>query len=1049
MIAILGQFLRHYMKYIAALFLCSFLLPAADYTPGQGTYVTGQGARIVIGQQNFTAQLTSAPSAILLGAAGGVAYVNNTLFVVDSNRVQAAPVYNRVLIYNNIHNFVTDPTAEVQQGVRCRICGDTANVVLGQPDFVTSPVALTFPLAPPTASGMRTPTQVASDGVHLVVADTDNNRVLIWNSIPTNNNQPADVVIGQVDFVTVKALVLDNKSFRGPQGVWLQGGRLFVADTQNHRVMVWNSVPTSNGQAADYVLGEPNFSTAPSAQTVAIVPAANNLFYPVSVTSDGTRLFVSDLGNNRVLIWNAIPTQTQQPANLVIGQPDMKSNTPNNSPTLCGSSGVDSTGAALYPVECAATIDTPRFALSDGVRLFVADGGNDRILVYDSLPAINGQRADEILGQVDEFSNNVSDANTTSSNTFRSAANSVRSPLSMATDGLNLYVADAFDRRIVVFTPQHPLIGINGIVNAASLTVNAFANITFGGTIQAGDIATIMVNTTNYAYTVLAADTITTVIQNLADLINGKGGTADPNVVALANTVFQQIVLTARVPGVAGNNITYTVTTAGKNTTTTPLITLTPDGVSLTHANDAQTVAPGSLITIFGSYFTAGPAVAGTPNSQGLYPTTLGGTQLYIDGIKAPLLMVAPGQINAQLPFEIQDATSVSAVVRTIQADGNPTATTAIAIPVLPQGPGIFALPGNEPRQAIAYHASPAGIELVDIGGAIVPGDTATITINSVAYNYTIQSTDTLNTIRDALVKTINTDPNVAVYASPASLYLRIVLTDKTPGADPTPPVITTTTSTTASITVTPLNTADTSGNTTTLGGNSLAGLPVDNTNPAQPNEVIEFIATGLGTIYPTDASNAAITGQLFSYMGYNAPNSTVDDSQVDNFTADVVQSSYIPGTVGAYKVLVQLNAGVATNPFAQAYIAQFGYVSNFVTLSVLNPTTTLALDNGLLTFTYQSKSTTFPAAQLLNVTASAGALAYTVALGNYPDGSTLNPAFVDVDTTAGVTPGTITITMDQTVLPTLAPGTYQALITVTSAAPNSPQYCQIVLTVN
>jgi len=975
-------------------------------------------------------------SANRLGAAGGVAYVNNTLFVVDSNRVQASPVLNRVLIYNNIHNFVTAPEAEIPQGVRCPVCGGTANVVLGQPDFVTSPVALTFPLPPPTASSLRTPTAVASDGVHLVIADTDNNRVLIWNSIPTTNNQPADVVVGQVDFVTVKSLVLDNKSFRGPQGVWLQGGRMFVADTQNHRIMVWNSIPTTNGQAADYVLGEPNFNTAPSAQTVSITPAANNLFYPVSVTSDGTRLFVTDLGNNRVLIWNSIPTQTQQPADLVVGQPDMISSTANNNSKLCASTGTDSTGAATYPTECAATVDTPRFALSDGTRLYVADGGNDRILVFDSIPAANGQRADEILGQNDEFTNSVSDA-LTSNNTFRSASNSVRSPMSLATDGLNLYVTDPFDRRVVVFTPENQLVPTNGIVNAASLTVSAFSNITFGGSIQAGDIITVTISGTAYTYTVVAADTLTTVIQNVANAINAKTG--DPNVVAQANTVFQQITLTARIPGPSGDNISYSVTTAGKNSTTAPLITLTADGTFLSNANNAQTVAPGSLITIFGSYFTDGSATTAAPDSRGFYPTTLGGTQLYIDGIRVPLMSVSFGQINAQVPFEVQDATSTSAVVRTIHSDGSASVSTAIAIPILPQGPGIFAMQGTEPRPAMAYHANPAGIALVDVGGAIVPGDVATITINSVNYTYTVQSTDTLMSIRDALIATINADPNVAVVASPASLYLRIILTDKTPGNDPTPPTVTTTTATTATISVTALT-------ATTVGGNNLTGLPVDNNNPAQPNEVIEFITTGLGTIGPTDAANAAITGQQFKYSGYNFPNVTVDDAQIDNFTADIVQTTYMPGSVGVYQVLLQMNGSVANNPVAQAYIAQSGAVSNFVTVPVLNPSTTLSLDQGLLSFTYPVGSTTFPPSQVINVTASAGVLAFTVTLTQLDGVTPLTVAFVDVDTTAGATPGVITVSMDQTVLPTLAAGVYQALITVSSAA--GTQTTQINLTV-
>jgi len=43
---------------------------------------------------------------------------------------------------------------------------------------------------------------------------------------------------------------------RGPQGVWIQNGKLFVADTQNNRVLIFNQIPTKNGVAADVVVGE-------------------------------------------------------------------------------------------------------------------------------------------------------------------------------------------------------------------------------------------------------------------------------------------------------------------------------------------------------------------------------------------------------------------------------------------------------------------------------------------------------------------------------------------------------------------------------------------------------------------------------------------------------------------------------------------------------------------------------------------------------------------------------------------------------------------------
>lgn len=341
------------MKYFSLFVLSSALAYGADW-------VTGQAARLVIGQPTFTAQNTGTPSAFQLGAVGGIAYANNTLFIVDSNRVQATPVDNRVLIYNNISSFALPPTTLIPQGIRCPVCAGTpdtepASVVVGQPDFTTITTGH-------TASTFRTPTGVATDGKILIVTDTDNNRVLIWKSIPTSNGQNADIVLGQPDFVTVQAPgVVNNKSFRGPQGVWIQGTQLFVADTQNHRVLIWNHIPTSNNEPADLVLGQPNFTTATQQDQTTAETATNaaNLLNPVSVTSDGIRLFVTDLGHNRVLIWNSIPTQNAQPADVVLGQPNMSMGYANNTPALCASNGTDSTGALTYPALCASTLSFP------------------------------------------------------------------------------------------------------------------------------------------------------------------------------------------------------------------------------------------------------------------------------------------------------------------------------------------------------------------------------------------------------------------------------------------------------------------------------------------------------------------------------------------------------------------------------------------------------------------------------------------------------------------------------------------------------------------
>ena len=412
------------MKHLGFIFLATVVAFPAQ---AQVDFLTGQGAREVIGQPTFTAENAGSPSACQLGAVDGLAYANNTLFVVDSNvHGLLQPNNNRVLIYTDISKYIYAPTAELPQGSGCPVCVGTtsvgqASLVLGQPEFTTTTNPYT------TQFGFRNPTRIASDGHMLVLADTDNNRVLIWKTIPTTIDQPADIVLGQSNFTT-SAIGLNSSALRGPQGVWMQGTQVFVADTDNSRVLIWNSIPTSNNQPADVVLGEPNFTTAPP-QTTSVLPAtASNMFNPASVTSDGQRLVVTDLGNNRVLIWNSIPTQNGQAADVVVGQPNMSSGGQNDvlpnctmngtdadgNPTyaagcqpFCASMGNDSDGTPVYPVRCGYTLSYPRFALSDGTRLFIADTGNDRVLVYNSIPTTNGAKYDRNLGQVDEFSDQV------------------------------------------------------------------------------------------------------------------------------------------------------------------------------------------------------------------------------------------------------------------------------------------------------------------------------------------------------------------------------------------------------------------------------------------------------------------------------------------------------------------------------------------------------------------------------------------------------------------------------------------------------------------
>src|ERR1035438_6372394 len=881
------------MKCISLFLLCTAALFAQQF-------MTGQAARLVIGQETFTSQDTNSSDTIV-GGVSGLAYAGDTLFVADSNRVGAYPSNHRILLFQNLSSQLPTPTAEISYSRKCPVCLGQANVVMGQPDFVTTTLNLTA-----TQNDLRLATAVASDGVHVVVADTDHNRVLIWNRVPASNNTAADVVVGQPDFVSTSlpGNQPNAKSMRGPQGVWIQNGKLYVADTQNNRVLVYNHIPTTNGVAADLVIGASNFTTfaEPDISQQTTTANSGNLLNPTSVTSDGVRLYVTDLGYNRVLIWNTIPTTNGAPADVEIGQPDMVSSISNNAytgtaatsstdttekevPVLCTvSNGTDLYGNPTYPAGCNSTLNFPRFTLAGGGHLFVADGGNDRVLVFDTIPTANATSADYILGQIGGSVNQASDA-----------ADSLRTPLSLAWDGTNLYVSDAYNRRITVYSIGTNNVSYQAVRNSASFDITAHGSIAIGGTIQVGDIATITVNGTNYIYTVKTADTLALIVTAITASLNAaNNGAGDPNLIALADTTNMIVNLTAKTPGDLGNNVTYSAVVTPATGQTTALLTVTAANTNLSGGGDAASVAPGTLVSIVGTGLSAN-TVSADPGANPL-PTQLGGTEVYFNGIQSPLEYVSPTQINAQIPWEVGDTTSISAYVRSVMSDGSIMVTTPVAATIVPANPGVFSQPGTaNPAVAVALHSSSYATAVVSVDGGVTAGNLATVTVGGRSYSYTSQSTDTLDTIRDNLVIQLNNDPQVSAVA--AGVFDRIILTARVQGPEGNGIPITATASggasnSSVSLTMTALDAETCCGN--------VAGAPITQTNPALPGEIIEILATGLGVPVLSDLVTPFIqTGAKYPANGpITSPQESVS-AFVGGSTADVLQATLLPGSTG------------------------------------------------------------------------------------------------------------------------------------------------------
>lgn len=120
---------------------------------------------------------------------------------------------------------------------------------------------------------------------------------------------------------------------------------------------------------------------------------------------------------------------------------------------------------------------------------------------------------------------------------------------------------------------------------------------------------------------------------------------------------------------------------SGSATQTALAQTVTPGGI-VNAANFRAPVAPGSLISIFGSNLAA-TTVAATSVP---YPTNLGGVSVMVNGsLAAPLFVVTPGQVNAQLPYETPVGTA------TLSVNGS----TPVSFTVAPSAPGIFVYGAN------------------------------------------------------------------------------------------------------------------------------------------------------------------------------------------------------------------------------------------------------------------------------------------------------------------------------------------------------------------
>jgi adhesin/invasin len=179
---------------------------------------------------------------------------------------------------------------------------------------------------------------------------------------------------------------------------------------------------------------------------------------------------------------------------------------------------------------------------------------------------------------------------------------------------------------------------------------------------------------------------------------------------------------------------------------------LTPHGTL--HSFDplvGAALAPGTIIQIYGQNLASETS---QPNTIPL-PTTMNGTSVIVGGIPAPLYYVSPGQINAQLPFELSPGNQYQVL---ISANGALTTPDMVQLSAATPGLAAFAdstliaqhgdgslvstnSPARPGEYLVAYLAGMGETNATPASGAASPGSplalpsvTPVLTLNGSVY---------------------------------------------------------------------------------------------------------------------------------------------------------------------------------------------------------------------------------------------------------------------------------------------------------------------------
>jgi uncharacterized protein (TIGR03437 family) len=601
---------------------------------------------------------------------------------------------NLTVVDRAAHRIVQYPPVE-QWPIEATQFSPTMSAVIGQNDFTS--FRAWGGQATANGTGFSSPVGAVPTpgGSELYVADTGSHRILRLSGPPSyrtplqvfgqdNFEQSApNLIEGREFFLFAGFATVSGSSarFASGTGIAFDGDRLYVADTQNNRVLGFSDARRlQNGAPADIVIGQDNFGknviNAPSADPNLTTDLT--LFAPAGVAVDANGdLYVADSGNSRVL---RFPRPFQQPpgvrqrANLVLGQ----------------------VGFTVKITDATARNMARPFGLAftgDG-SLLVSDTIHNRVLFFARPPGgdfTDGQAASLVFGQPDFVSSGTS-----------GDLRRLFSPRGLAVDTDDrLYVADTGRGRVAIYDraptagpDPSPAFSIGGLssphgVYVSPRTGEIWVTNTIGNTCLRYPLFNQLTQNPNPTFSVPAASPL-----GLAQDQYGNLFIAD-----------------------AANRVAIHVPTMGISNAANFV------------ASTSRTLAPNTYMSLFSTGAQFAPET--TVFSTVPMPKELGDVQVVLAGKALPLHFVSPNQINALIVNDAPTSGNAEVLVTRVSTGQVLAAGTVAMGPVAPalftklaNGTGQVAALNEDNTENSSSNPAPRGsiIQLFGTGPGAVSG---------------------------------------------------------------------------------------------------------------------------------------------------------------------------------------------------------------------------------------------------------------------------------------------------------------------------------------